>query len=77
VSQVLDQVFQRPAVVSHEERKMCQVIDACPLRQQVSDPALASDLSHPQGQQCLPWHNKPHRTEGLQHQHLHDTAVNT
>ena len=77
VSQVLDQVFQRSAVVSHEERKMCQVTDVCPPGQQGSDPALASELSPPQGRQCLQWHNRPHRTEDLQHQHLHGMAVNT
>lgn len=48
VSQVLDQVFQRSAVVSHEERKMRQVTGACPAGQQGSDPALPSGLSPPQ-----------------------------
>lgn len=33
MSQVLDQVFQCSAVISHEERKMCQLTDACPLGQ--------------------------------------------
>ena len=77
VSQVLDQVFQRSAGVSHGERKMCQATDACPLGWQGSDPALASDLSPPQGRQCLQRHNRPHRTEDLQHQHLQGMAVNT
>lgn len=77
VSQVLDQVFQRSAVVSYEERKKCQVTDARPLGQQGSDSALASELSHAQGRHCLQWHNRPYRTEGLQHQHLHGMAVNT
>lgn len=41
VSQVLDQVFQRPAVVSHKERKMCHITRACLLGQWGSEPALS------------------------------------
>lgn len=54
VSQVLDQVFQRSAVVSHKERKMCHVTSACLLGQQGSEPALSSPQASAMAQQT-PW----------------------
>lgn len=64
VSQVLDQVFQCSAVISHNERKMCHINSACLLGQQGSEPAQSPPSNVCNG-----------TTEPMGH--LHGMAVNT
>lgn len=69
MGQVLDQVFQRSAVVSHKEKCVTLPVPACWDSKAQSQPCPLPE--------CLQWHNRAHGAEVTQHQHLHGMAVNT